>query len=281
MKTVEEILRESGLTDEQIKAIDAKAVTAITGIVTTASQTLEQAELAKRAQQHQYDTEIAPALDKWANDSANIAAERDYYKTLALKAKEGGFVPAVEPFTPPATPGSPVKDPATGKFVPSGTQVHTAPTGDYLTKKDAFDTITAMQWTMAEYMRLHNGAVPPDDMAALANEAVAARMPYRQYVEKKYDFGAKREKIKLDAQKAHDDAIRKEESERVTKEITERLGSNPMVRQAETSQFSEVRKAVADNKRPDPLKMSREERRNATRQQIQKDFAEHAAETVQ
>jgi hypothetical protein len=277
MKTVEEILRESGLTDEQIKAIDAKAVTALTQVVSTASQDLEKAELAKRAQQQQYDTEIAPALDKWANDSANLAAERDYYKTLALKAKDGGFVPAAEPFTP--IPGSPVKDPATGKFVPSGTVVQ--PTNpNYMTKQEGFSAVTAATWVLSEYMRLNNGSVPPDDIQTLANEAAGQRMQLRDYVEKKYDFGKKRDEIKAAAQKSHDDAIRKEAKEAADKEWAEKIGSNPDIRQAQTSGFAEVKKAVVEGKRPDPLKMTREERRLNTRNQIAKDFAEHAAETV-
>ena len=272
------------MTDEQITALDAKVVTGLTQVVSTASQTLEQAELAKRAQQQQYDTEIAPALDKWANDSANLAAERDYYKTLALKAKEGGFVAAVEPFpgssnpNPNPNPNHAVRDNG-GRFVANANPVPGSP--QYMTRQDGFSAVTAATWVLSEYMRLHNGAPPPDDIEVLANEASVQRMPLRQYVEKKYDFQKKRDEIKATAQKAHDDAIRKEESERVTKELTEKMGSNPMVRQAQTSGFSEVRKAVSENKRPDPLKMSREERRNVTRQNIAKDFAEHAAETVQ
>jgi hypothetical protein len=279
MQTVEEILKASGLTDEQVKALDAKVLSGFTTVISTATQTLDAAELAKRAQQEQYDKEIAPALNNWANDSANLTAERDYYKALALKAKEGGFVPTAEPFKSDATPGSPVKDPKTGQFLPSGTPVVAAPAGP--NKKEVFDIVTSAQWTMAEYMRLHGGAVPPDDIETLANEAVQARMPYRDWVAKKYEFAAKREKIKTDAQKAHDDSIRKEENERVTKELTEKLGNNPNVRQAETSSFSEVRKAVKEGTRPDPLKSTPTERFQPTRAAIRKDIAARESSSVQ
>lgn len=280
MKTVEEILRESGLTDEQIKALDAKVISGVTTVLSTASQTLEAAELAKRAQQEQYDKEIAPALDNWANTQTNMAAQLEYYKTLAEKAKEGGFIPASTPFTPPttATTTTPATRDNGGRFV-AGVPGTTPGSPTYMTKQEGFQAVSAAQWTISEHMRLNNGAPPPDDMETLANEAAQAHMPYRQYVEKKYGFSEKRESIKAAAQKAHDDAIRKEAEEKVTKELTEKFSSNPQVRMAETSRFSEVRAAVKEGTRPDPLKTTREQRRIATRQQIQKEIAENA--TVQ
>jgi hypothetical protein len=284
MKTVEEILRESGLTDEQIKALDAKVVAGVTTVLSTASQTLDAAELAKRAQQEQYDKEIAPALDKWANDQTNLAAERDYWKTMAEKAKEGGFIPAATPFTPPTTATTTTTTTAggrdtSGRFVAGANPVPGSP--QYMTREDGFQAITAAQWTISEYMRLHNGAPPPDEMATLANEAAQAHMPYRQYVEKKYGFQEKRDKIKADAQKQHDDAIRKEVAEQKDKEWAEKVGSNPMTRMAETSRFTEVRAAIKEGTRPDPLKTNREQRRIATRNAIQKEIAENESSTVQ
>jgi hypothetical protein len=278
-KTVEELLRESGLTDEQIKALDAKVVAGVTTVLSTAAQTLEAAEHAKRAQAEQYDRDIAPALDKWANDQTNLAAERDYYKTMAEKAKEGGFIPATTPFTPPtsATTTTAGTRDATGRFVANANPVPGSP--QYMTKEETFQAVTAAQWTIAEHMRLNNGAPPPDDIEALANEAAQAHMPYRQYVEKKYDFSGKRDKIKADAQKAHDDQIRKEVAEQKDKEWAEKVGSNPMTRVAETSRFSEVRQAVKQGERPDPLKQTREQRRASTRDAIRKEIADNA--TVQ
>src|SRR5882672_7807573 len=114
-KTVAEILKETGLTDEQISALDPKATTAFTQVLSTATQTLEQAELAKRAQAQQYDETIAPALDSWGNEKARLDAEVAFYKTQLEGAKQGGFVPATIPTTPPATV-TPSRTPD-GKFV--------------------------------------------------------------------------------------------------------------------------------------------------------------------
>lgn len=277
MPTVAEILKASGLDDAAIAALDAKVTGAFTQVLSTATQTLEQAELAKRAQHEEYDQNIAPRLDQWANESANLTAERDYYKTLATKAKESGFVAETAPFTPPATPAQPVRS-SDGKFVSNvpGT-LPGSPT--YMTKEEGYRAVTSAQWFISEYMRLNNGAPPPDDMESLAVEAQTQHIPFRDYVAKKYDFPAKREAIKAADQKKHDDAIRTEEREKTTKEITERLSSNPHVRQAEVSKFSEIKQGIKDGKRPDPLKMTREQRHAATGSAIRSEIAQN--ETVQ
>ena len=147
-----------------------------------------------------------------------------------------------------------------------------------MTREEGFRAVSNTQWVLAEYMRLHNGAVPPDDIEALANEATVQRMPLRQYVEKKYDFQAKRDKIKADDQKKHDDAIVQATTDKVTKELAERFGSNPALRQAETSRFSTLEKAVKEGQRPDPMKMSREQRHEATRKIIQQEVATNSVQ---
>lgn len=274
--TVEEILKATGLSDEQIKAIDAKAVEGFNKVLTTAAQEKEAAELAKRAQADQYDKEIAPALDKWANDSTNLTAERDYYKTLAEKAKEGGFVPSETPPFKPAAAAVPGRDEA-GKFVAGANPVPGSP--QYMTKDEGYRAVSAAQWYVSEYMRLHNGAPPPVDMEVIAAEASRDRIPFRDYVEKKFEFGKKREEIKAAEQKKHDDAIRAEVAQQKDKEWSEKIGSNPAIRVAETSRFSEISTAVKSGQRADPLKMTPQERHAATSTAIQKEIATNS--TVQ
>ena len=46
MPTVQEVLKQSGLTDEQITALDAKAISAFTGVLTTAEQERQAAQQA-------------------------------------------------------------------------------------------------------------------------------------------------------------------------------------------------------------------------------------------
>lgn len=271
MKTVEEILRDTGLNDEQIKALDPKVTTGFTTILSSASQAQEAAEFAKRAQSEQYDSQIAPALDSWANDKANLEATVAFYKTQAENAKAGGFLPAEAPNAPPARAA------ATGQFVAGKNEVPGSP--QYMTRQEGFAAVSNTQWVLAEFMRLNNGAVPPDDIETIANEAASQRMPLRDYAAKKYDFAAKREAIKAAEQKKHDDAIRAETTAEVDKKWAERGGNNPNVRQAEVSRFATLDKAVKEGARPDPLKMGREQRHQATRQVIAKEIAENS--TVQ
>jgi hypothetical protein len=275
MKSVEEVLRETGLSEEQIKALDPKVTTGFTTILSSASQAQEAAELAKRAQSEQYDSQIAPALDSWANDKANLEATVAFYKTQAENAKAGGFLPAEAPNAPPA--GTPGRAAATGQFVAGKNEVPGSP--QYMTRQEGFAAVSNTQWVLAEFMRLNNGAVPPDDIETIANEAVAQRMSLRDYASKKYEFPAKREAIKAAEQKKHDDAIRAETTAEVDKKWAERGGNNPNIRQAEVSRFATLDKAVKEGARPDPLKMGREQRHQATRQVIAKEIAENS--TVQ
>src|SRR5215469_983531 len=113
-KTVEDILRESGLNDEAIKALDAKVTGAFTTVLSTASAEAEKAANERRMAAQQYETEIAPALDKWANDSANLNARNSYLETLVKKAQEGGFLPDTKIETPAAVETPRGED---GKFV--------------------------------------------------------------------------------------------------------------------------------------------------------------------
>jgi hypothetical protein len=50
--------------------------------------------------------------------------------------------------------------------------------------------------------------------------------------------------------------------------------ANPGLRAAETSQFSQIRKAIDEKKRPDPLMQTKEERHRSTVDMIQRDLAE-------
>src|SRR5277367_3745420 len=109
MATVAEILKQTGLTDEQIAALDAKAITAFTGIMTTADQAKadavaaatkaeadkataiaekEKAELEKRSNVEFYETKIIPGLTGWEQernklmtDKLNAEAAVNFYKT--------------------------------------------------------------------------------------------------------------------------------------------------------------------------------------------------------
>lgn len=274
-KTVQEVLKESGLTDEQITALDAKAVTAFTSIITTADQTLSAAELAKRAQEQQFTEQIAPALDKWANTEANLTAERDYYKALAEKAKSGGFVQDAPPFTPAAA-GTPPRT-ADGKFVAGQNPVPGSPQfveGLRTEVAGAVKGILDLNW---KYQSLY-GSPMPDAPSELIKEAAAQHMDPIQYAAKKYDFAGKEAAKAAEQKKKETDAAVSAALAENDKKWAEKVGNNPDIRQAQTSRFSEIGKAVKSGTRPDPLKMTEAERDASTKRSIQ---AEVASSTVQ
>ncbi|MGC1416774.1 MAG: hypothetical protein WA817_15925 [Candidatus Acidiferrum sp.] len=275
MPTVQEVLKSTGLTDEQISALDPKIVTGVTQVLSTATQTLEQAELAKRANEELYEKEISPALVNWASKEANLNAELSYYKTLAEKAKTGGFIAEAAPFTPTAPVAG--RD-ASGKFVPGANPVPGSPGFEQKLRDDIGGAFSFAADTTWKYRQLF-GTEMPDSPTAIIREAAAAHMSPSEFAAKKYDFAGREKAAAEQKQKEHDEAIRKEAVAQVTKEFTERTGSNPMIRQAEVSRFTDVAKAVKSGERKDPLTMTREQRHGVTRQAIQKEIA--ANETVQ
>jgi hypothetical protein len=262
MPTVAEVLKSTGFTDEQIAAFDQKAIGAFTTVLTTAEQERQKGELAQRAANELFEKEITPALNQWGSKEATLSAERDYYKTLAEKAKDGGFVAEVPPFQ---------QRNQTGQFVPNSNAVPGSPNVADLEAKvgNALGTLSDLQW---KYMTLH-GKPMPDAPTALAAEAAANRMSLDQWAAKKYDFAGREAAIKQEQQKAHDDAIRKEVAEAKDREWAEKVGTNPHVRQGQVSQFAELKKGVESGSRPDPIKMSREQRHAATAQAIRQEVA--------
>jgi hypothetical protein len=274
-KTVEDILRESGLTDEQIKAIDEKVKTGLTQVVSTAAQTLEQAENVKRLQAQQYEQEIAPALDKWANEKAAADTKLAAYEAALKAAKEGGFqIPEILNTAPAAQRDQ------TGRFVTGANQVPGSPAFVDIEKKlrddlgGAFSFAADTQW---KYRSLF-GTEMPDAPTAIIREAAAQRMSPADYAAKKYGFAEKEAARKAEEKKKEIDAAVTAAVSAKEKEWAERGGNNPNLRQAITSQFSTIDKAVKEGTRPDPLKMTREQRHAATRQVITRELAENAAQ---
>jgi hypothetical protein len=265
--TVAEVLKSAGMDDTAIAALDAKVIAGFTGVMTTAAAEREAAELAQRATSQMFDNEITPALNAWGTKEANLEAERDYYKTLAGKAKDGGFIAEVPPFkageVQPRNTG--------GQFVPNA--VPGSPNFAELESKvgSALGTLSDLQWT---YQTLHGGKVMPDSPTALAAEAAAQKMGILDYAAKKYDFAGKKATIEREATEASHKKIRDDAIADRDKYWAERAGSNPNVRPAQASAFAELKKGVTDGTRVDPLKMSREQRHAATAAGIRKDMAE-------
>jgi hypothetical protein len=268
--TTAEALRASGFSEDQIKALDAKMLGVFDTMTQKANADREAAELAQRAQQQKWETEISPALDNWGNKEANLTAERDYYKTLAEKAKTGGFVTDVPPFKP-AENGQRGND---GRFVANNNEVPGSP------KLQEIETGVANAFGMVadaqhNYRTLFGGEMP-DAPTTLMREAEAARLPFNVYVNKKYDFDSQREKKAKEKRAAEDANLVKETTDKLTREFAERNSSNGDLRPGEPSRFTDIHRAVTKNERPDPLKMDKGERHANSRKFIHQEIAEQA-----
>lgn len=269
MPTVAEVLKSAGMGDAEIAALDAKAVTAFGTMLTTAEQDRQKAELAQRSANEMFENQITPALNAWGNKEANLQAERDYYKAQAEGAKAGGFIADVPPFQPT----QPQRGPG-GQFVANANEVPGSPNFKEFENKvaRAIGNLTDLQW---RYQTLY-GRPMPDAPTALVAEAEAQRMPLPEYIAKKYDFVGKETAIAKEAKDKEHEQIRKEAFEERDKFYAERGGSNPNVRAGQVSQYTELKKGVSEGARPDPLKMSREQRHAATAQAIRSEVAASA-----
>jgi len=275
--TVEQILKQSGISDEQIKALDAKL---LQGFSTVAEQVnaaesaalaaKEEAERVSRAQKDMYENQIAPALDNWATEKANLEAERAFYRTQNEQARSGGFVPKDAPTFKAGDADTNAGRDNNGRFVPGANAVPGSP--QYMTMEQGLTALTNAHAIANEYFRLFREPMP-DDFGDLLKQAAAEHMDARAYANKKYGFDTKRAEITAAKQKEHDDKIRAEAAEATRKEMAEKFGSNPNVRVPSDSRFTEIAKGVQAGTLKDPLKMTQQERHRATSEMVQKDVA--------
>jgi hypothetical protein len=274
MPTVQEVLKNSGWTDEQIAALDAKATEGLTNVLSTADQIREAAELKERKISEYMSTQVTPALNNWASEKARIEAENAYYRKLAEEAKAGGFVGEV---TPPGSPtldasGQP-RNPQTGQFVAGQNPVPGSPGFDPNRFQEGvgalIGSVNEVSWN---YQRLF-GSVLPDNPNQLILEAREQRLPLKEYVAKKYNFAAKEQELATKREQEREANLTKTIEERVRREYAER-GANPGLRPAEASSFAQVQKAVQAGNRPDPTMQTEAQRRATTRENIAKDLSE-------
>jgi hypothetical protein len=245
MPTVHEILKQSGLTDEQIATLDAKAITAFTGVLTTAEQerqaaqeavakaeqerqtvqktqgeieqerqaiaaAKEAAELAKRSNEQFYANEIAPALNNWGNEKVQKDAELAFYRTQLEGAKAAGFIPSEAPAFQPQASGVQPRD-QQGRYVAAAPG--STPGSPTFTMEDirnglggTLGTLTDIQW---KYQRLFNEPLPISP-TQLVKEAEAQRLDPAAYAEKRFNFQAREQELVRKTQEEHDAKIRAE-----------------------------------------------------------------------
>lgn len=231
-KTFQEILRDAGVAEDKLTALvnDPTLASALTNMVATAEQTLEQAQRKERDVRDFWDNKATPQINQVYSDNTALAAERDFYRTQAEKAKETGFIPKEAPsFTKVESghnevPGSPGFDPKKLDQVATDVQ-------------SAFFIAQSLSNNYLDLM-----GKPYVDLQTDLAEARAQGLKLDQYAERKYNFAGKRAE-RIEAQrKAEEDKFRKDEREKVTKEFQEKFGSNPDTRIPVTSNFSKFKK---------------------------------------
>jgi len=267
MPTVNDILRESGFTDDQIKSLDAKAITAFSGVLTTAQQEREQAELERRSNADFYENKIVPSLTGWdeekqriESDRSQLAAKLAYYEKLVpgdappfVAPPQGGYRAGA----PGGTPGSPTFFDVNKIYERAG---------------DAVKTITDIEW---EHRRL-TGQSLPISPSELIQQADAQRLDPRSYASKRFDWDAKRQEQERKAQEEHDRQVAAAAVSENDRKWAERVGSNPDVRIPQASRYTDIARAVKAGTRPDPLMMNDSERKKATSAMIRSDLQESA-----
>jgi hypothetical protein len=270
MPTVRDVLLQSGLSDEQITALDQKAVAAFERLHTESISAREAAELANRAQVEMYEKQIVPALNGWGNEKAALEARAAYYEQLAKQGQAAGFVP-------PAAPGDapPPRDQG-GRYVANTNAVPGSPDFQKL-RDDMAGAVLSLSQLNLKHQRLY-GSPLPDDYEPLLKEANAQHMPLNDWVAKKYAFADKEAEIAKKKRDEEREAIRKEAIAEVEKKYAERE-ANPTLKRGESSRFTQLNKSVAKGELKDPLQMTPDQRRAQTRAAIQRETQQ--AEMVQ
>jgi hypothetical protein len=315
--TVQEALEQTGLTKEQIAALDAKVITGFSGILTTAEQAQatataaaakaeadrqaaiaaqEKTELERRSLNEFYETKVVPGLTSWEQEQKNLQTEAANAKALAAfyqaqneGARTAGFIPVEAPkFTPGSvTPTAEGQRDANGRYV-AGAPGATPGSPQFLEEIDQRlgNGISNVGWAMQEYQRLTGGQFLPDSFDRLAAEATAQKLPFRDYVARKYDFQGKQQAIVQKQQQEHDAKVAQEaaakaetdwkakmdarEQEFAAKEKTwaERNANNPDQRVVVSSKIPELQRKVETKELPDPLMMNENQRRANTAKMI-------------
>lgn len=325
MLTLAEVLKQSGWSQEQIDALDAKARTGLTDYVTGIEQTaaqkekaaqdlavkaeadrkaqeaaaaaartaLDAAELQKRSVDEFWNNTYNPGIaaaeaekTRLAKEAADAKAEAAYYKaqresyltTLNIKPEDApSFVPLA--VVPPVV--DPNKTPGTPTFTINDVR-------DQL--GTSLGTVANIQW---EYQTLYGRPMPISPTELLRQSEANKFKDPATYANSIFKFAEKREEMRVAAAKAHDDEIRaaaaaerdaahqaevkrmQDEFSAEKRKIAEQTSSNPDVKLPPgSSKFADLRRAQSAGERKDPTRMTPQERRQTSLENIHKALEE-------
>jgi hypothetical protein len=264
--------------------------------VVAAKTALEAAELQNRSVKDFWDNTYNPGIaaaeaekTRLAKEAADAKAEAAFYKaqresylgTLNIKPEDAPV------FTPPAAtiPAvDPNKTPGTPTFTINQVRYELG---------NSLGTVANIQW---EYRNLYGREMPISPTELLRQSEANKFKDPATYANSIFKFAEKREEIRQAEAKAHDDAIaaaavaakdesHKLELKKITDEFSakerlraEQAGSNPDTKLPPgSSKFSDLRRAQQAGERKDPTKMTPQERRQTTLDNIHKALEERQA----
>ncbi len=248
MPSVAEILKQTGLSDDQIAALDAKVVSGFSSVLTTAESerqdaraaaaqaeqdrkaasaaatqaeservaavtAQEAAEVAKRANAEFYDQSIAPALNNWGTEKSNLEAQVAYYKAQNEGARAAGFIPAEAPaYQPPAAiPGNGQARDASGRYVAN--MPGSVPGSPTFTMEDVRNGLGSTLGTLTDiqwkYQSLY-GKPMPISPTELVRQAESVKLDPGVYAARNFKFAEKEAEMARSAAEEHDAKIRAE-----------------------------------------------------------------------
>lgn len=197
----------------------------------SAKEMKEDAE-AKLAALETENATINTNIEKFGYTEATIAALKANNAAMEASLKElqtQGFDVKIPTAVAPAAPKPAEFDPSKFQQDVNATLIH------------GFNV-------MNRYQRLYGKALP-EDLDALAREAVAAKKPFQQYVAEKYDFAGEEKRQSDAAAKKHDEEI----AAKAVAEYREKnpiTAGNPELQRGVASRYPQVVKAreTGDNK---------------------------------
>ena len=242
MTELEWLKQESGLTEDELKAMQAVAgqtkfvamLQKIIGTNESATAAAKKAEEDRLSFEKRYNDEFVPEMRKVTQDALTAKGEAARLAAQLQQAREYGIVPepvapVVDPNAPPVrAPGSP--DPEAQFRAWSAAQSR------------AINNVSELN---AEHFRLFKEPLPSS--ADLADEVQRQHtlghkeFTLKQAWETKYNVPAKRAEIQVEVQKKHDDEIRAQ----VIKEERQRVGAHPGLVSGQSSRFSNYKPSDA------------------------------------
>jgi hypothetical protein len=241
--TLGEVLKKSGWTQEQIDALDAKAVSGLTTVLTTASQAeeiatqkekeavaaaakaeidrkaaedsaaaaraaQEAAELSKRSVDEFWHNTYNPGIAQWEKDRIELTKKANDAAAEAAfyKTQREGYLKdlKIDPANAPAFV-APTPNPADPQPTKTpGTPQFVDPNVVVSRVGDGMNEILNIQW---KYQSLYGGAPIPVSPSELISQATALKLSPMEYASRTFKFAEKEEERRVAAAKAHDDQV--------------------------------------------------------------------------